>query len=84
MEKTSARITIAALVIVALSVALLPFARSQIQVAPAFNPMGVAASGATTMAWFHNPATGTVMACQASPGGGGGITGIQCVSSKLQ
>ena len=63
---------------------LMPNAKSQIQVVPAYVPIGAAASGTTSMAWFHNPSLGTVMACQASSSGGAAPSGIQCVSTKLQ
>lgn len=67
-----------------LFVYLSPTAKSQIQVMPAYVPIGAAASGTTSMAWFHNPSLGTVMACQASSSSGASISGIQCVATKLQ
>ena len=45
-------------------------------------PIGLGASGSTSTAWFHQPSSGTVVACQ-SGGAGGAPAGIQCVSAKL-
>ena len=62
-----------------------PLARSQIQVqaTPNFLPMGVASAGNASMAWFHEPSSGRVMACQASAGAGSAISAIQCTTTKL-
>jgi len=57
--------------------------RPQIQAAPSYIPIGVAASGNASMAWFHNPSTGTVLACQSGPGQGANLSNIQCVTAKL-
>lgn len=72
---------IAVLATIGLAAAVLPIARSQIQAAPSYVPIGVAASGSSSMAWFHHPASGRVLACQATSNGGG--PGIQCVIAKL-
>lgn len=70
-----------------LAAAWLPLARSQaplsVQATPNFLPMGVSASGSTSTAWFHEPSSGRAMACQAQVGPGGGLSSIQCVSTKL-
>ena len=68
---------------VVLCLSLFPVARSQIQVAPAYVPIGAAASGATSMAWFHQPSSNTVVVCQAASGAAGSVSGIQCVSARL-
>ena len=57
--------------------------KPQIQAAPSYIPIGVAASGGSSTAWFHNPSTGTVLACQSSAVGGASISAIQCVTSRL-
>ncbi len=72
-------------VLAALGVAALaqPTTRAPIQVAPSYIPIGVATSGTATTAWFHNPSTGTVLACQSGPASSAGLGAIQCVTSKL-
>jgi hypothetical protein len=74
----------AALVALVLAVALPPQARSQVQVqmTPNFAPMGVAASGNSSTAWFFEGSTGRAMACQTAPVAGG-LSPIQCVTVKL-
>lgn len=84
MSKTSLRVVIITVfVAIGLFIVLLSTARSQIQVAPSYLPIGVASSGATSMAWFHHPATGTVVACQASSGSAATLSSIQCLTAKL-
>ena len=63
------------------AVAFISPARSQIQVTPTLLPIGVASSGNSSMAWFHEPSTGRVVACQST--GAGGVTGVQCAAGKL-
>ena len=83
MKPTAVRILgISALAAIAW-VALAQPTRPQILAAPSYVPIGVAASGSASMAWFHNPSTGTVLACQSGAGAGGAVSGIQCVSAKL-
>jgi len=53
---------------------------SQIQVAPSYVPIGVAAGGSASTAWFHHPASGRVVACHATAGASGGI---QCAEGRL-
>lgn len=55
-------------------------AESQIQVAPSYVPIGVAANEAATTAWFHQPASGRVVVCMAAARAGGGI---QCAEGRL-
>lgn len=52
-------------------------AESQVQVAPTFASVGVAASGSTSTAWFHHQASGRVVACQLVSGA------IQCSEGRL-
>jgi hypothetical protein len=66
----------------ALAAALVPAARSQVQTAPNFIPMGVASAGNASMAWFHEPQTGRAMTCSSAPGTAGPAP-IQCVTVKL-
>lgn len=54
-------------------------AASQIQVGPAYTPIGVASSGNGSAAWFHHPASGRVVACLAAPG----AAGVQCAEGRL-
>ena len=72
---------VAVLTMIGLAAAWLPIARSQIQAAPSYVPIGVAASGSSSMAWFHHPASGRVLACQ--PTGNGASATIQCTGAKL-
>lgn len=75
----------AALVAVFAAVAaalLIPSARSQVQTTPIYAAIGVATTGSTSMVWFHEPATGRVVACQ-SAGSGASLSAINCVASKL-
>jgi hypothetical protein len=77
---------VAALSLAGLATLVVPLlARSQVQVqaAPNFLPMGVASAGNASMAWFHEPSSGRVMACQASAGAGSAISAIQCTTTKL-
>lgn len=83
MNKTTWRVPLIALGAALGSAALvLPFARAQTQVTPSYVPLGVAASGSTSTAWFHQPSSGTLVACQTAASGGA-LSGIQCVTSKL-
>lgn len=60
-----------------------PLANSQIQAGPVYAPIGVAAAGSTSMAWFHDTASGRAVACRALTATDGGVSGIQCVAAKL-
>lgn len=60
-----------------------PLASSQIQAGPIYTPIGVAAAGSTSMAWFHDTASGRAVACRALPASGSGLPSIQCVAEKL-
>ena len=81
MRKISAPLSIAALLLVLAAVVFMsPSARSQIQTAPSFIPIGVSASGNGSTVWFHEPSSRQVLACHSnntSP------ASVQCVASKL-
>jgi hypothetical protein len=83
MSTASPRVLLVVSVAVAALLSISPIARPQIQVSPALTPVGTAASGTTSMAWFHQPSSNTVVACQAVASAGSGISGIQCASAKL-
>ncbi len=72
---------VAVLLALAAAAVFVPSARSQIQVTPSLLPIGVASAGNTSMVWFHEPASGKVVACQAT--GGAAMTGVQCAVGKL-
>jgi hypothetical protein len=83
MNKLSVRVTaLFSLAALALAAAYVPTARSQVQTAPNFIPMGVASAGNVSMAWFHEPQTGRAMTCTSVPGAAG-PSPIQCVTVKL-
>ena len=82
MSKTQ---TIASVVAVACATAAIavfwsPAARSQINAAPSWVPIGVSQSGNASTAWFHEPSSRQVVACQTS---GQAPNGIHCVTVKL-
>lgn len=72
---------VAALLALVAAAVFIPSARSQMQVTPSLLPIGVASAGNTSMVWFHEPASGKVVACQST--GGAGVTGVQCAVGKL-
>ena len=67
----------------ALAALVLPAARSQILANPSYLPIGVASSGGSTTAWFHDPSSGRALACQTVATTSGGLSGIQCVTARL-
>lgn len=67
----------------ALALLAMPTARSQIDVAPSYQPIGVAATGTTSTAWFHEPSSRRAVACQTVVTPGKGLSDIQCVAAKL-
>lgn len=73
--------TCVALVAAGLLLSALP-ARSQVDMSPSHQPIGVASSGNTSTAWFHQPSSRQIVACQtvSSPSG---PSAIQCVSARL-
>ena len=72
---------VAALLALVAAAVFMPSARSQMQVTPSLLPIGVASAGNSSMVWFHEPASGKVVACQST--GGAGVTGVQCAVGKL-
>lgn len=58
-------------------------ARSQpfVNASPSWVPIGTAASGSTSAAWFHEPGSRQAVACRLvdTPGG----PAVQCVAGKL-
>ena len=84
MKQSTLRIGgIAVLAGLALAAVGLPAARSQILAGPSFLPIGVSASGNLSTVWFHEPSSGRAMACQTVSSAAGGLSGIQCVTTKL-
>ena len=80
MNKTILGISVvAAAAVVGAAMLQLAPAQAQAPVMQSYVPIGVGASGSTSTAWFHQPSSGTVVACQS----GGAPAGIQCVSAKL-
>lgn len=61
----------------ALAWALVPAAQSQVRATPSVLPVGVAASGSGSTAWFHDPASGRAIACHAT------ASTVQCQSVRL-
>lgn len=60
-----------------------PDARSQINAAPSWVPVGVSSSGSGSTVWFHEPSSRQTVACHTSASAGGGLAPIHCVSAKL-
>jgi hypothetical protein len=85
VKRISSRVAaVAVLVVVGAAAIALPLARAQVQVTANYVPIGVAASGTTSTVWFHQPASGHVLACQSvSTTSAPGPSGIHCVSAKL-
>lgn len=84
MNRSSIRVlAFSFLATMGLAAFLLPVARSQIQVAPSYIPIGVASSGSSSMVWFHVPTSGTVLVCQSESNTGTPLTGIRCVATRL-
>ena len=72
-----------AIALAGLAVLWSPTARSQINAAPSWAPIGVSASGNASTVWFHEPSTRQTVACQTVAAPGSGLSGIQCVAAKL-
>jgi hypothetical protein len=84
MNMPSVRLSVvAAVAALALVAVLSPAAQSQIQATPSYVPIGVSAGGNVSTAWFHEPFSRQAMACQTVVTASSGLTGIQCVSTKL-
>jgi len=77
------RITVVALLAVLLmAVFLSPLAKSQMQAAPSYIPIGVSSTGNTSTVWFHEPYSRQALACQTVTTAAG-LSNIQCVTTKL-
>jgi hypothetical protein len=66
-----------------LAVLGLPHARSQINAAPSWVPVGVSARGSGSTVWFHEPSSRQTAACQTAAGADGAPSGIRCVTARL-
>ena len=71
-----------ALAAVALTIVAAPPASSQIQALPSYLPVGVSSSGNSSTAWFHEPSSRQVLACQTVTQGSA-LASVQCVAAKL-
>ena len=76
-------LVVAALALAAAAAFWSTSARSQINAAPSWIPIGVAASGNSSTVWFHEPSSRQALACQTETSAGAGLTGIKCVTSRL-
>jgi hypothetical protein len=56
-------------------------ARSQINAAPSWVPIGVAASGGGSAVWFHEASSRRVLACQTA--GTPGAPSVHCATATL-
>jgi hypothetical protein len=81
--RTLGLVTIGSLAAMAVAADLVPVARSQIQAAPSYVPIGVSSSGSTSTVWFHEPSSRQALACQTVVAQGTGLSSIQCVAAKL-
>lgn len=59
-----------------------PMARSQQQITPSFLVLGTSQAGTSSMAWFHDPSSTRVMACQATPVANG-APAVACSIAKM-
>ena len=62
-------------------VAFVAPARSQIQATPSYQSVGVSQAGGSSTAWFHEPSSRTVIACQSAATAT--APAIQCATAKL-
>ena len=85
MKKRSFFIAVLAVVFtIGATAVVLPGATAQVQVGPSYVPIGTAASGSASTAWFHHPSSGRVVACQTVSGAAASSpNSIQCISAKL-
>jgi hypothetical protein len=84
MNMSSVRVpAIALLCALVLTSLVVPLARSQIQAAPSYVPIGVSASGNTSTVWFNDPSSRQAVACQTVVTATAGLSAIHCVAAKL-
>lgn len=81
-RRTVRDLALGAVLVAGLALLLVSGVRSQVNAAPSFVPIGVSSSGATSTVWFHEPSTRQAVACQTVQQGPG-LSGIQCVATKL-
>ncbi|MCB1983758.1 MAG: hypothetical protein KDF63_18245 [Rhodoferax sp.] len=75
--------TVAAALVLAGALAIAPYARSQIDAAPSWAPIGTSASGASSTVWFHEPGSRQAVACQTVAGADGRLAGVSCAQGRL-
>ena len=80
--RTIGLVAIGSLAALAVAAVLVPVARSQIQAAPSYVPIGVSSSGNASTVWFHEPSSRQALACQ-TVAQGTGLSSIKCVATKL-
>lgn len=80
--RTLGLVAAASLASLALSLGVIGKAGSQVVAVPSYVPIGVSASGNASTVWFHEPSSRQALACQTVQQGSG-LSGIQCVSTKL-
>lgn len=83
MSPLAIRLAAAAALALAGALALAPQARSQINAAPSWVPIGPSASGTSSTVWFHEPGSRQVVACQTAAGADGRLAGVSCASGRL-
>jgi hypothetical protein len=81
MKRSHLAVAAAAVTLIA-GLIVVPAARSQIQASPAYVPIGVSSSGATSTVWFHDPSSRQAVACHTVLTGTN-LSSIQCVTAKL-
>jgi hypothetical protein len=74
---------VAAALALAGALAIAPHARSQIDAAPSWVPIGASASGASSTVWFHEPGSRQAVACQTVAGADGRLAGVSCAQGRL-
>ena len=89
MSTKVARLSVIALLATAFLGVFLTWVRnSEAQMMANYAPVGVASSNALSVAWFHEPSSRRVIACQAlytgsSPGPAVGPSEVKCVAGIL-
>jgi hypothetical protein len=83
MKATTGRVLAASAALLALAVAggWSLTARSQVNAAPSWVPIGVAANGGGSAVWFHESSSRRVLACQTA--GSPSAPTVHCASATL-
>lgn len=76
-------VAVAATLALAGALAIAPHARSQINAAPSWVPIGTSASGSSSTVWFHEPGSRQAVACQTVAGADGRLAGVSCAQGRL-